>query len=904
MSKSCELIYTSAPQGLRPGSRGFCTVAMSESMPAGLIGPLEGLSAYRQVDGDAPSPINYMHVQMKVAGRFVNVLSRIAQAPPDYTGRTNKIAHHIVVAKVDQTAGGPAAVFRQPGFAIETWDGEVRKIPESKTIPSVESPLRIADTWAEQSGDAGWAGIVASVFESPDSGPSFCLIYRPEQHDQLLALIDEAICLLPEPKRWNATFSTHIGDLPPGVNCRLRCLVAGSPDASTLPPSAMILDLATGTLNASSGTWTSPTPGPLVDAARSGRLALSDIMPAEIPTLGGQTEIAIAANQSASFEADEPSSALQPPPCTPTTIPLPPPAEESFSSSGSYAWPLMVAALLLLCFCGAIAMLVLQTDSDDLLAELNASAGIKNPPAEDVSQEVQQEPVSESELDAEPESGMKPEVVQDTEADANTNAELPNVDLKKKESLRELAEKVLNGKVFLGSDDKSSITKFSDRVKNEIQRLAEQKKQLEETSPQPTDEQFASWVRAEDGIQQLNGFIDVRKKDIETLNQHLPLKDLQAYRKRLIGELKAWDIEAKKWEGEKEKRSDLILQFPDSFIVDQTITKIRATATTHLQKSMPGLLDQYEKLSIEKAKLAATIEKRLDPLLKELVADLRRRRDSHRLAIYFDGDSRRSEDRLQIKPRCIITLNPEVLTAINRLSIDDSKPIPLSQSSYDVKLPGAYEGWLTVMRGDSGIVLKLNPRTIVPVVREQHPMLQQLDRFVKQQDATFKSSRSLQTTFEANLGKVNSGIGQWQQKYRNAPEELKKIPMWESTVAQMKQLLNQKTAKGLDNLYVEQTDQTVNGLRTLEPYITELFQKFVTPNVAIKVKIDEHIKNLETLRVSYVQLKANKDLLDFEGQLVFGNASGSRLGQSTFETVETFELFFNPELVYGPPPKE
>ncbi|WP_431197723.1 hypothetical protein [Rhodopirellula bahusiensis] len=901
MSKSSELIYTSAPRGLRPGSRGFCTVAMSESMPAGLVGPLEGLSAYRHVDGDGPSPINHMHVQMKVAGRFVNVLSRISDAPPDYTGRTNKLAHHVVVATVDQTAGGPAAVLRQPGFAIESWDGEVRKIHESKTIPSAESPARIADTWAEKSGDAGWAGTVASIFESRDPGPPLYLIYRPEQNDQLLALIDEAICLLPEPERWNATFSTHTGELPPGVNCRLRCLIAGSSEASTLPPSAMTLDLATGTLNAPSGTWNSPTPGPLVDAARSGRLALPDIMPAEIPTPGGQTEIPIAANQSASFEADEPSFALQPPP---STIPLPPPAEESSSSTRSYAWPLMVAALFLLCFGGAIAMLVLQTDSDDLLAELNASAGIKNLPAEDVSQEVQQEPVSESELDTEPESGMKPDVVQDTEADADSNAELPNVDLKKKESLEELAKKVLDGEAFLGSDDKQSITKFSDRVKNELQGLAEQKKQLEETFPQPTDEQFASWVRAEDGIQQLNGFIDVRKKDIKTLNQHLPLKDLQAYRERLIGELKAWDIEAKKWEGEKERRSDLILQVPDSFIVDQTITKIRATATTHLQKSMPGLLDQYEKLSIEKTKLAATIEKRLDPLLKELVADLRRRRDSHRLAIYFDGDSRRSEDRLQIKPRCIITLNPDVLAAINRLSIDDSKPIPLSHSSDDVKLPGAYEGWLTVMRGDSGIVLKLNPRTIVPVVRVQHPMLQQLDRFVKQQDATFKSNRSLQTTFEANLGKVNSGIGQWRQKYRNAPEELKKIPMWESTVAQMKQLLNQKTAKGLDNLYIEQTDQTENSLRTLEPNITELFQKFVTPNVAIKVKIDEHSKNLETLRVSYVQLKANKGLLDFEGQLVFGNASGSRLGQSTFETVETFDLFFIPELVYGPPPKE
>ncbi len=51
--------------------------------------------------------INFMHLQMRVAGRLVIVLSRVGEATPDYTGRTNKIAHHVVVANEDRVAGDP-----------------------------------------------------------------------------------------------------------------------------------------------------------------------------------------------------------------------------------------------------------------------------------------------------------------------------------------------------------------------------------------------------------------------------------------------------------------------------------------------------------------------------------------------------------------------------------------------------------------------------------------------------------------------------------------------------------------------------------------------------------------------------------------------------------------------------
>jgi hypothetical protein len=46
---SQELIYTSAPRGLKPGTRGFCTVVSTQQMSQPLAERLESLSGYRHV---------------------------------------------------------------------------------------------------------------------------------------------------------------------------------------------------------------------------------------------------------------------------------------------------------------------------------------------------------------------------------------------------------------------------------------------------------------------------------------------------------------------------------------------------------------------------------------------------------------------------------------------------------------------------------------------------------------------------------------------------------------------------------------------------------------------------------------------------------------------------------------
>src|SRR5688500_8496997 len=134
-----ELVYTSAERGLKPRSHGFCTVAMTRGMAAGLAERLESLSGYRAhfppTDAEAAeNPVHYSDCRFSVGGRTVPVLSRVAFAGFDHTGRSNKIAHHVALGPEELALEGPAWVARQSGFFMESWAGESRLIGAQKIV--------------------------------------------------------------------------------------------------------------------------------------------------------------------------------------------------------------------------------------------------------------------------------------------------------------------------------------------------------------------------------------------------------------------------------------------------------------------------------------------------------------------------------------------------------------------------------------------------------------------------------------------------------------------------------------------------------------------------------------------------------------------------------------------------
>lgn len=116
-----ELIYTLAPQGLRPGARGFCTVACTVDMTGPMVTTLEGLSGYAyppQISSPeaAKNPHRFAHLRPTIGGRQYSVLSHVCAAGTNYQGRKNVLAHHVLLTQeTEYASAGPAWVMMQPG---------------------------------------------------------------------------------------------------------------------------------------------------------------------------------------------------------------------------------------------------------------------------------------------------------------------------------------------------------------------------------------------------------------------------------------------------------------------------------------------------------------------------------------------------------------------------------------------------------------------------------------------------------------------------------------------------------------------------------------------------------------------------------------------------------------------
>lgn len=264
-----ELLYTSAPRGLKPGSRGFCTVLSTQGMAAPLANALEGLSGYRPVfpAGDpraASNPVVYSHLRLHSAGKAWHVLSRVADYGLDYSQRSNKLAHHVVLDERELSPGGPAALLESPGFLRTEWQGEPRIVP-SRSAPRVsQPPITLCRAWQDLTGDAGWAGVVAESFLA-DPDRLVLLLFEPGQ--ELLPLFAESLALLPPEARWKVTFSTYFTGLASGTTCLWRGMPADAKEArdSLRFVTALRLDLTAGSLGCATG-------GALVDAARGERV--------------------------------------------------------------------------------------------------------------------------------------------------------------------------------------------------------------------------------------------------------------------------------------------------------------------------------------------------------------------------------------------------------------------------------------------------------------------------------------------------------------------------------------------------------------------------------------------------------------------------------------------------------
>jgi hypothetical protein len=110
-----QLIHTSAPRGLEPGSSGFCVVARHRDLRERLIPLLERASAYHHTNRPAASataaplnPVIYSHRIFSLGSDTYHILSRIVDAGNDYTRRSNYLAHHLILDNAEAAAAANA----------------------------------------------------------------------------------------------------------------------------------------------------------------------------------------------------------------------------------------------------------------------------------------------------------------------------------------------------------------------------------------------------------------------------------------------------------------------------------------------------------------------------------------------------------------------------------------------------------------------------------------------------------------------------------------------------------------------------------------------------------------------------------------------------------------------------
>lgn len=242
-----ELIYTSAPMGLRGGSGGFCTVAYTKNMSLSLVQMLESLSAYKpafalhDVQADK-NPIAYSHYLFTIQLHSYSILSRIAPTMADHTQRDNKLAHHVVLSRRELSEVGPLGIMLNHDFFVTDWDEEPHYLNERVISAESIEEQNLAMTWQETAGDAGWAGVMARHTLERPRVPIF-VIYKAGMPVELLFY--EVMRLLPKEQRWRITFNTYFCYLPAGATCLWRGCLEGSSAANEArrQPQGLVIDL-------------------------------------------------------------------------------------------------------------------------------------------------------------------------------------------------------------------------------------------------------------------------------------------------------------------------------------------------------------------------------------------------------------------------------------------------------------------------------------------------------------------------------------------------------------------------------------------------------------------------------------------------------------------------------------
>ncbi len=271
-----ELIYTSYPRGLQSGISGFNSVAYTKGMPKSYIQLCESLSGYPFIypfrhPMYEKNPEIYSHYRFRMGKEDISVLSRVAASGVDYTGRENKIAHHIILNNDERLncLEGPAYLMMKDTLFVKQWDKNPTLLEPKRVDLYHLNKIEISNSYrAENSKQQQLLKPWKNFFNNSDPSlmiaksteynlkmssleiPSFILFDLEDDtltyHKICLNLVADALNLVSTEIRWNVTFNTYFVSKPIDSCCIWRfCPIQKSQLIQTSPLQNTHLNYAT-----------------------------------------------------------------------------------------------------------------------------------------------------------------------------------------------------------------------------------------------------------------------------------------------------------------------------------------------------------------------------------------------------------------------------------------------------------------------------------------------------------------------------------------------------------------------------------------------------------------------------------------------------------------------------------
>jgi hypothetical protein len=205
------LIYSSARKLLAAGRTGFGTVARSRKISTLAVGAIERLSQFDRKRGSDSNRVILAHRRINVGNTAIHLLSSICDAGADYTGRTNHLAHHLLVdaSEARRLAGQgitPADILQNYAW-LKSWDGAPRYFEDSEDVDLLALNIRrqagAREHWQRLTGNGIHARLIASK-----QAPKSAVLVLPD-NEPPLPLMAEALTEL-DSHSWDVTFTTAL----------------------------------------------------------------------------------------------------------------------------------------------------------------------------------------------------------------------------------------------------------------------------------------------------------------------------------------------------------------------------------------------------------------------------------------------------------------------------------------------------------------------------------------------------------------------------------------------------------------------------------------------------------------------------------------------------------------------